>query len=270
MKSQILSIEGKKIKEIELPKIFSSKIREDILKKTFESEQIAHPYGPSLVAGRQHSASGIIRHIRHKWKSGYGRGMSRIPRKIHWRRGTQFYWIGAEVSGTRGGRRAHGPRPEGTVKIRKINKKEKKLALYSAIASTASKEKIIQRYNRINEIKGIELPIIVESKISGLKTKELINSLDKILGKLNILKEKNNRSGRGKLRNRKTKTSRGLIIVTGNNETIKTDMVENVRVKELMVSDLYPSGRITVYTENAIKDIDNLDKIKNKGEGKND
>ncbi|OIO41764.1 50S ribosomal protein L4 [Candidatus Pacearchaeota archaeon CG_4_10_14_0_2_um_filter_05_32_18] len=261
MKSQIISIEGKKIKDIELPKVFSSKIREDILKKTFESEQIAHPYGPSFVAGRQHSASGIIRHIRHKWKSGYGRGMSRIPRKIHWRRGTQFYWIGAEVSGTRGGRRAHGPRPEGTVQIRKINKKERKLAIFSAIAATASSDKVIGRYNRIDEIKEVALPVIVESKISELKTKELINALDKILGKLSIQKEKNYRSGKGKLRNRKYKNSRGLIIITGNDEKIKTDMIESVRVKGLMVSDLYPSGRIAVYTEKAIKDLENIDKV---------
>ena len=264
MKSQILSIEGKKLKEINLPEVFSGKIREDIMKKTYESEQIAHPYGHSPKAGRQHSASGIIRHIRHKWKSGYGRGMSRIPRKIMWRRGTQFYWIGAEVSGTRGGRRAHGPRPEGTVKIKKINKKEKRIALYSAIASTASPEKIVERYYRIKEIKGIEFPVIVESKISELKTKELINSLDKILGELKILKEKNSRSGRGKLRGRKTRTSKGLIIITGNDEKMKTDMVDNVKVKELIVSDLYPSGRIAVYTEKAIKDLEDL--YKNSGE----
>ncbi|MBS3066362.1 50S ribosomal protein L4 [Candidatus Pacearchaeota archaeon] len=263
MKSQILSIDGKKLKEIELPKIFSTKIREDIMKKTFESEQITHPYGPSYKAGRQHSASGIIRHIRHKWKSGYGRGMSRIPRKIMWRRGTQFYWIGAEISGTRGGRRAHGPKPEGTVKIKRINKKERKFALHSAIASTVYPEKIVERYYRIDEIKGVELPIIVESKISELKTKELMNSLDKILGKLKILKEKNSRSGRGKLRNRKSKTSKGIIIITGNDEKIKTNMVDNVKVKELIVSDLYPIGRITVYTEKAIKDIENLEKNSN-------
>ena len=135
--------------------------------------------------------------------------------------------------------------------------------MHSAIASTVYPEKIVERYYRIDEIKGVELPIIVESKISELKTKELMNSLDKILGKLKILKEKNSRSGRGKLRNRKSKTSKGIIIITGNDEKIKTNMVDNVKVKELIVSDLYPIGRITVYTEKAIKDIENLEKNSN-------
>ena len=40
-------------------------------------------------------------------------------------------------------------------------------------------------------------------------------------------------------------------------------MVDNVKVKELIVSDLYPIGRITVYTEKAIKDIENLEKNSN-------
>ena len=73
MKSQILSIEGKKIREIELPKLFSEKIREDIIKKVFESEKMWQPYGPYFKAGRQHSASGIVIHRSHKWKSAYGR-----------------------------------------------------------------------------------------------------------------------------------------------------------------------------------------------------
>jgi len=38
------------------------------------------------------SASGKIRHKRHSWKVSYGHGMSRIPRKIFWRRGTNFSW----------------------------------------------------------------------------------------------------------------------------------------------------------------------------------
>ena len=110
MKATLYSAEGKKIKEMELPKVFSEKIREDILKKAFEAEKVWQPYAPNIQAGRRHSASGIARHLRHVWKSGYGHGKSRAPRKIMWRRGSQFYWIGAEVSSARGGRRAHPPK----------------------------------------------------------------------------------------------------------------------------------------------------------------
>ena len=109
-KANILNIDGKKVKEIELPKCFSQPIREDIVAKVVEIKKQKQPYGPSPVGGKQSSASGKIVHRRHVWKSGYGRGQSRIPRKTMSRRGTQFNWVGAEVPNTRGGRRAHPPK----------------------------------------------------------------------------------------------------------------------------------------------------------------
>ena len=259
MKAEILSINGEKIKEIELPKVFSAKIREDILNKVFEAEKIWHPYAPNFMAGRQSSASGIVRHKRHAWKAGYGSGRSRVPRKIMWRRGTQFYWIGAEVSGTRGGRRAHGPKIEHMLKTKKINKKEALMALMSAIASTSHKDKIESRYKRINEVK-IKLPIVAEDKLISLKTKELISSLEKILGNLFVvaIPEKKIRAGKGKLRNRRYKKSAGALIVTGNNEKVKTKIVESKKANELKVADLYPAGRLVIYTENAIKELEKL------------
>ena len=259
MKAEILSIDGKKTKEIELPKIFSEKIREDILSKVFEAEKFWHPYSPNFIAGRQSSASGIIRHKRHSWKGGYGSGRSRVPRKIMWRRGTQFYWIGAEVSGTRGGRRAHGPKVEHMLNTKKINKKELFMALSSAIASTSHKDKLESRYKRINEVK-IKLPIVVENKIVSLKTKELILALEKILDNLFVvaIPEKSIRAGKGKARNRRYKKSAGVLIVIGNNEEFKTKIVESKKANELRVSDLYPAGRLVIYTENAIKDIEKL------------
>ena len=51
----------------------------------------------------------------------------------------------------------------------------------------------------------MKLPIIVESKITGLKTKEVLSSLKKILGNLYsvALQKKKVRSGKGKSRGRK-------------------------------------------------------------------
>jgi len=96
MKVKIFNIDGKKTKEIELPKIFSSPIREDIVSKILEIKKTHQPYSPSPVAGKQHSASGKIRHRRHVWKSHYGQGISRIPRKSVSRRGgqVQLDWRG--------------------------------------------------------------------------------------------------------------------------------------------------------------------------------
>ena len=256
MKTDILNAQGKKVKEIELPKVFSTKIRKDVLQKVFETEKVQAPYGPNPESGKHHSASGIARHLRHVWKSGYGGGRSRTPRKIMWRRGSQFYWVGAEVSSTRGGRRAHPPKPLGTFKIKKINKKERQLAFASAIASTTNSELVVSRYSRIDKINK-KLPIVVESKLLNLKTKELVEAVEKVLGELKVVgkSEKKVRAGIGKLRNRKYKKSAGALIITGDQEELKTKAINSRKVKNLEVADLYPAGRVVIYTEEAIKDL---------------
>jgi large subunit ribosomal protein L4e len=260
MKTELLSIEGKKVKEIELPSLFSTGFREDIIKKVFEAEKTIQPYAPDIMAGKKQSASGRIRHIRHKWRTAYGKGISRIPRKTMWRRGTQFYWIGAEISSARGGRRAHPPKILSMMKDSKINKKEYIMALKSAIASTAESKFIGMKYERLSDVKINKLPIVVESKIIELKTSKLIESINKILGELFIVakSEKKIRAGKGKSRNRKYKKSAGMLLILGNKEDIKTKAIESKRINELEIKDLYPAGRVIVYTENAIKDLEGL------------
>src|SRR3989344_5419986 len=110
MKAHLYSSTGEKKSELELPPVFNTKIRPDIIQKYFEILRLRRLSVPDPRAGRKHSAAGIISHKRHDWKGHYGRGISRVPRKIMWRRGTQFFWIGAEVSGMRGGRKAHPPK----------------------------------------------------------------------------------------------------------------------------------------------------------------
>jgi len=70
--------------------------------------------------------------------------------------------------------------------------------------------------------------------------------------------EKSVRAGRGKLRNRKYKKTPGVLIVVGNDEEIKTNVFDVRKVKEICVGDLYPLGRLVVYTENALKDLEGL------------
>ena len=70
MKAQVLSLDGMKEKEIELPKCFEEEVRKDIIKKAFESEisTLRTPYGSFEFAGKLVSASGKIKHRRRKWK----------------------------------------------------------------------------------------------------------------------------------------------------------------------------------------------------------
>src|SRR3989338_11600515 len=128
MKTKILDINGQAKKTIELPKFFESEIREDLVAKVLEARKRQQPYAPSPVAGKQHSAKGKIVHRRHVWRSGYGRGMSRVPRKIFSQKGSQFNWQAAEIPSARGGMRAHPPKVLGMINTKKINKKEKNIA----------------------------------------------------------------------------------------------------------------------------------------------
>jgi len=277
MKGKILDINGKEKLSIDLPKVFSEKIREDIVAKVLEAKKTKQPYGPSPMAGKQHSAAGKTVHRRHVWRSGYGRGMSRIPRKIFSQRGSSFNWAGAEIPSVRGGRRAHPPKSLFMVNTKKINKKEVQIALASAFSATANKECLFSKYQRLKErdIKEIlELPVIVESKLASLKsTKELRSSLKKILGEdlfRVVSKKKKRRSGKGKLRGRKYKTNAGLLIVTGSDERLKTKNFETKGLGNLGIDNLARGGlgRLVVYTEQAIKELGEKIKIKNQGDKK--
>ncbi len=256
MKTQIYSTEGKNKGTIDLPKCFSARIREDVVARVLEAKKTQQGYGPNPLAGNQ-SASGKLVHRRHVWKSQYGRGISRIPRKIFSRRGSQFNWEGATIPSTRGGRRAHPPKPESMVNTKKINKKEMKIAFESALSATADKNFVKKKYNRIGELDK-DVPFVIEGKFVGLKTKELLNSLKSILGEKLFdiaVKKKAIRAGRGSCRGRKYKSNAGMILVVGENENLRTGLFEVVSVRELGVNDLARGGlgRLAVYTENAIK-----------------
>jgi len=260
MKANLLDINGKKKSTIDLPKCFSQKIRLDVIAKVLESRKSKQPYGPSPVAGKQHSASGRIIHRRHVWKSGYGRGASRIPRKVMTRRGSQFNWVGAEVASTRGGRRAHPPKARSMINTQKINKKEAKLALCSALSATTNPKEVSKRYETLKSQKIENLPLIVESKLTSLKTKQLILSLEKVLGKQLFelaLQKKSIRSGKGKTRGRKYKKNAGLLIVIGEKEKLKSNYLEILKSGKLGVTDLARGGpgRLTLYTEQAVKEL---------------
>jgi len=260
MKSKILDINGKEKGNIELPKFFSDTVREDVVAMVLETKKVKQPYSPSPVAGKQNSASGNIQHTRSVWKTMQGKGISRVPRKIMSRRGSQFNWVGAEIPNARGGRRAHPPKIESMINTKKINKREMELALKSAIGATASEKIVSRKYATLNDKKFIGLPFIVETKFLTLKTKALVDSLEKILGKELFevaLKKRKVRSGVGKMRGRKYKKNAGLLLVVGNEEKIKTNIIDVKMTKNLNVTDLAAGGigRLTVYTEKAVNEL---------------
>lgn len=261
MKTKLYLIDGKKGKEITLPICFNETVRIDLIQKIVEAKKIKQPYAPSPTAGNSYSASGKLKHHRKVWKSQYGRGMSRIPRKTMSVRGSQFNWVGATVPNTRGGRRAHPPKILSMIGLARINKKELKLAIMSALSATGIGKFIKKRYASLEDKKMQDVPFVVETKMISLKYKEFLNSLKIILGEdlfSLALKKKEVRSGKGKLRGRKYKSNLGFLMVIGNKEKLKMSGFDIVQVKKLGINDLAKGGkpgRLAVYTEEAIKDL---------------
>ncbi|MAG61244.1 50S ribosomal protein L4 [Candidatus Pacearchaeota archaeon] len=257
MKLQVLNKEGKKVKEMDT-KLFEEPIRIDIISKIVEAEKIKQPFSNTFRAGMDRSASGNVRHRRHVWKSHYGRGMSRIPRKAMSRRGTQFSWVGAIVPFARGGRRAHPPK--GSTGLVKINRKEAIKALLSSLSYVADNKAIEKKYARIEKVEGT-FPLIVEDKVVELKTGDFLKSLKKILGDLYevAIQEKSVRAGKGKMRGRKYKQNAGLLFIVGNDEDKNVNGIDIIKVNDLSVSDLASGGaRLTLFSEKAIEELEKV------------
>jgi large subunit ribosomal protein L4e len=256
MKAKLYGPKGEEKGTINLPKNFLAKIRSDILAKVYETQKMIYtqPYGAKKGAGAGYSASGIVRHRRHEWKSAYGKGMSRVPRKIMSRNGSSFNWVGATVSSARGGRKPHAPKSEKNA-FKKINKKELLIAYNSAFSSTLDPVSIEKKY-KIKSNSGF----IFSEEITKAKTKDFLETL-KLLFKESydcIIQKKSIRAGKGKLRGRKYKKNAGLLFVIGTDEKMKRNKIDVVRVSELKISDLSPNGepgRFSCYTEKAVKEI---------------
>jgi len=240
MKTKLLDKSGKAKKDLDLPKCFNGKVRADILLKVFEAQKgvYSQAYGAMEGAGAQYSASGISKKKRHDWKGSYGKGISRIPRKIMSRHGASFNWIGATVASTRGGRRPHAPRAMKNL-FKKINKKELMLAYCSALS-------------------GVKDVVVFDGAVLELKTKDFKKMLAGVFGEAKVWKVKSVRAGRGKMRGRKYKSNAGLLFVIGNEEKMNRKGVDVVRVGELAIKDLAPNGevgRLVCYSEKAVTEI---------------
>jgi len=130
----------------------------------------------------------------------------------------------------------------------------------SALSSTVDPMYVQKRYETLKNQKITTLPLIVESKITTLKVKDLLISLKKILGDILFslaIRKRKVRAGKGTRRGRKYKKSQGVLLVIGKEEKLKTKVLDIVQVKDLGVKKLSEGGlgRLTLYTENAIKEL---------------
>ncbi len=257
--AQIYNLEGKPTSKTDLPSIFETPLRPDVIKRAVLSIQShrLQPQGRDPMAGKRTSAE----------SRGTGMALARVPREKGGGGKAAF------APGTVGGRQAHPPRAETRI-TKEIPKKEKRLALLSAIAATSQKETVASRGHEIEAIP--EIPLIIENSLETLtKVKEVEEALSN-LGVLNdisrVRESRKVRAGKGKQRGRKMKQAVGpLIVVSENRGLVETASnlpgVDVVTVKNLNAELLAPGthpGRLTLWTSAAIAQIEKL-----YGEGEN-
>ena len=253
-----MSADKKEAGKKKLPKQFEEPVRADLIKKAVEAVQAnrRQPYGAYPEAGKRPSAK--ISRRRHDYRGAYGYGISRVPRKIMSRRGTRMNWTGAFAPGTVGGRRAHPPKAEKQWG-KKINKKERRKSIRSAIAATLSPELAKARGHMVPE----GYPFLVESRIE--ETGKAKDAKKAMLGlglkdELARASKRTVRAGRGKSRGRKYQTRKGpLFVVSGECNLLKSCRsipgVDVVGVKKINAELLAPGahiGRLTFFTEKAV------------------
>ena len=261
MQLKILTTKGES-GSVKLPAQFEEPIRKDLIARAVQALQShrRQPYGANPMAGKRGAVK--LSRRRRKYKGAYGKGISRVPRKTMWRRGTQMYWVGAEAPGTVGGRRAHPPKVEKDWNL-KINDKERKKAIRSALSATLQKTIVTARGHKIPQ----SYPFVISSEVEKLnKTSEVQKALESLgfTEELERTSEKKIRAGRGKSRGRPYEKKKGLLLVVGGNcELLKSakniegvDVVEAKKINAELLAPGANPGRATLFTQNAITQIE--------------
>lgn len=247
MEATTLDLDGEEAGEIDLPEVFDTTYRPDLIKRAVLAAQAnrQQDYGADPFAGKRTSAESL----------GTGRGMARVPRSNG---------QGKRVPQAVGGRRAHPPKAEKDRSLN-INTKERKLATRSAIAATTDAELVAERGHRFGE--DVSLPLVVSDEFEELiKTKEVLSFLESVGLADDIERAEEGRSvraGRGKTRGRKYKQPKSILFVTSS-EAGPSKAARNLAgvdvatASEVNAEDLAPGthpGRLTVWTESAIEEV---------------
>lgn len=257
MKVKLYSLTGRAKDDVELPEVFSTPVRVDIIRKAVNAARAnrRQPYGPNPRAGMRHSAS--------TW--GKGRGVSRVQRM----KGGS---TAVESPNNVGGRRCHPPRVE-KVWTEKVNRKERQAAFRSALAATASSAMVSRRGHRYNE--KLTLPLVIENDletewlegadgVEGIKTRRSLRFLRGLGVEDDLLRAKNGhhiRAGKGKRRGRRYRTPRSLLVVLSQLNGVErafTNLpgVDVTTASALNTEDLAPGGdpgRLTLFTPLALE-----------------
>ena len=251
MKVPVLNFEKEKVEEIELPKVFQTPVRYDVIKKAVISQQSKRfqPQGRDPMAGKRTSAV----------SQGTGHGTARVPRLKNSSRAA----FGVSIVG---GHAAFPPKSEKVI-VKNINKKEKRFAIKSGIAASAVKELVEKRGHKFTD--ETELPIVVEDELESITKTSEVKQLFNVLGIWSDVERadrKKIRAGRGKMRGRKKKIGKGpLIVVSQDNGIVKAARnlpgVDIIKVNNLNAELLAPGahpGRLILWGKTAFSSLDEI------------
>jgi large subunit ribosomal protein L4e len=270
-KVKVIDIKGESSNDVELPDVFSAPLRTDLVKRSFWiiASHGRQPYGRDPMAGEKTTAETS--------NPPTGRGISRIPRvkgDRHPRSGQA-----AGVASVVGGRLPHPPKAEKVI-YQKINQKEKRLALASAIAFTADSQAVTSRGHRVAN--GATLPLVVSDEVETIaKTADfksflgkagLDDELTRLYGGVKRL------SGKSRMRGRAHREKVGPLLVVSNDRGVARAAssipgVEVVSAESLSVLNLSPGGvpgRLTLWTESSLDLLSAAHKKKNNDNRTND
>lgn len=256
MKAEVVGLNGKASGEVEVPSVFSTTLRPDLVKRVFwlVGSHGFQPKGRDPMAGERTTAE------THSPPTGTGR--SRIPR-VKGERYSRGGLAGGVASVVKG-RLPHPPRSEKVIHFA-VNKKERRLATDSAIAYTANLQSVQARGHRVRKL---ALPIVVADDLETVeKTSELVSFLEKVQLKPELERvdgRTKRRTGKRRLRGRVYKSAVGPLIVVTNDRGVGRAAggipgVDVMRVESLSVLDLAPGGvpgRLTLWTESALSALD--------------
>ncbi|HOT07473.1 MAG: 50S ribosomal protein L4 [Methanosaeta sp. PtaB.Bin039] len=245
MNAKVIDLSGNPVGQIELPSVFEEEYRPDLIKRAVLAAQAnrLQPYGPHFYAGM----NGTYR----SW--GPGHGVSRVPRQINGRKAGM-------VPMARGGRASHPPDPR-AVLAEKINDKERRKAIRSAIAATANRDLVTTRGHRF----AGEVPVVVRADLESLqKTSQVKEFLEAAGLWSDVVRSKDGRkvrAGKGKLRGRRFKQPKSLLIVVAQDQGIGkaarnlpgVDFVTADRLNAELLAPGTHAGRLTIWTENSLK-----------------
>lgn len=245
MKTNIYSLDGKVLKQIALPSLFSQAVREDLIKRAVLSDESKEyqPKGSYKFAGLETSAK--YRGRKEMYGAVKNKGIPHLPHEVQPK--GQFGKV-KRVPHAVKGRRAHPPKPEKII-IELVNKKEYTKAIISALSASGDKKLVSLRSSENFEI---SFPVVMDEKFDHLKkTKDVVQVFEML--QLSSLMAKSKQKG----------LKGPLVIFEKDVPALRAARniagVDAVLAKDLKVKHLAPgckAGRLVVFTEKSLSALE--------------